>query len=149
MKKIILLFTILAFCSVKQLSAQNPATLDPDGSFNKWTEWMKDTVKGDDGQLYTWEYRYCATKRKGIAVYYNFEIKNTGTTKLNGRIHFTYYDLLVKSDIGADESFKVKPGETTTVSFIQQGCKKKDKKMDDYKACLECPLSYIFYISTK
>lgn len=131
------------------IQAQTQVQLDSAAAFGKWSEWKADTVKGDDGTLYTWEYRYAAVKRKGIAVYYDFEIKNTGTTKLNGRIHFTYYDLLVKSDIGADESFKVKPGETTTVSFIQQGCKKKDKKKDDYKSCLDCPLSYTFYISTK
>lgn len=149
MKKAIFILTLItAFVSGK-INAQQPVQLDPNAGFGTWSAWKADTVKGDDGTLYTWEYRYTAVKRKGIAVYYDFEVKNTGTTKLNGRIHFTYYDLLVKSDIGADESFKVKPGETTTVSFIQQGCKKQDKKMEDYPACFECPLNYTFYITTK
>jgi hypothetical protein len=149
MKHLFALFTVAAVMVFGKMSAQQQIQLDSTADFGKWSAWFADTVKGDDGTLYTWEYRYAAVKRKGIAVYYEFEIKNTGATKLNGRIHFTYYDLLVKSDIGADESFKVKPGETGTVTFIQQGCKKKDKKKDDYKACLDCPLSYTFYISTK
>lgn len=138
---------VMMICS--NVQAQTQVQLDSSTTFGTWSEWRADTVKGDDGTLYTWEYRYAAMKRKGIAVYYDFEVKNTGTTKLNGRIHFTYFDKLVKSDIGSDEAFKVKPGETTTVSFIQQGCKKNDKKRDDYKACQECPLSYTFYITTK
>lgn len=149
MKKAMTLVTLVALLVCGKLKAQQSNHLDSTATFGAWTNWIQDTVKGDDGTLYTWEYRYTATKRKGIAVYYDFEIKNTGTTKLNGRIHFTYYDLLVKSDIGSDESFKVKPGETTTVTFIQQGCKKKDKKRDDYKACFDCPLNFTFFIQTK
>lgn len=149
MKRTLLILTLIVAVISGKLNAQQPIQLDSTASFGTWSAWRADTVKGDDGTLYTWEYRYAAVKRKGIAVYYDFEVKNTGTTKFNGRIHFTYYDLLVKSDIGADESFKVKPGESTTVSFIQQGCKKKDKKRDDYKACFDCPLSYTFFITTK
>jgi hypothetical protein len=149
MKAIYLALIAFAMLVCGTVNAQVQVQLDSNATFGKWSEWKADTVKGDDGTLYTWEYRYAATKRKGIAVYYDFEIKNTGTTKLSGRIHFSYYDLLVKSNIGADEGFKVKPGETTTVTFIQQGCKKKDKKRDDYKACFDCPLSYTIFITTK
>lgn len=149
MKKGLLILSILVSALTIRLSAQQPVQLDPNGDFGKWSEWIKDTVKGDDGTLYTWEYRYTATKRKGIAVYYDFEIKNTGTAKINGRIHFTYTDVWLNVGASEDESFKVKPGETTTVTFVQQGCKKKDKKQADYPACLECPLNYTFYITTK
>ncbi len=149
MKKVITLLTLLTVLVCGKLNAQQSNHLDSTATFGAWTNWIPDTAKGDDGTLYTWEYRYTVTKRKGIAVYYVFEIKNTGTTKLDGRMHFIYYDKLVKSDIGADEKFKCKPGETTTVSFIQQGCKKTDKKRDDYKSCFDCPLNYSFFIQTK
>lgn len=149
MNRLVIIFGLILLTTATRLHAQQPVQLDSNATFGTWSSWIADTVKGSDGTLYTWEYRYAATKRKGIAVYYDFEVKNTGTSKLSGTIHFSYYDYFVKGDFSGDEGFKVKPGETTTVTFIQQGCKKKDKKRDDYKACFDCPLKYRFNISTK
>ncbi len=149
MNRFILLFGLILIGTAAKLNAQQPAQLDSNATFGTWSSWITDSVKGSDGALYKWEYRYAAVKRKGIAVYYDFEVKNTGSTKLSGSIHFSYYDYFVKGNFSGDEGFKVKPGETTTVSFIQQGCKKKDKKRDDYKSCCDCQLNYRFIITTK
>jgi subtilisin-like proprotein convertase family protein len=149
MKKTILILALILSVFAGKVNAQQPIQLDSTADFGKWSAWIKDTVKGDDGSLYTWEYRYTASKRKGIAVYYDFEIRNTGTTKISGRINFTYTTLWLSTPMSESESFKVKPGETTTVSYIQQGCKKTDKKKADYSSCLDCPINYTFYISTK
>ena len=149
MKKIIALFALFALFAVEKVNAQQSNHLDSNATFGAWTNWIPDTVKGDDGTLYTWEYRYTVSKRKGLAVTYVFEIKNTCAQKLEGRIHFTYTDLLIKGPASGDSKFKVKPGETTSVEFIEQGCRKKDKKKDDYKSCFDCPVNYTFYINTR
>ncbi|MCK6638858.1 MAG: hypothetical protein L6Q81_02145 [Bacteroidia bacterium] len=149
MNRLFIIFGLILLATTTRLNAQQAVQLDSNATFGTWSSWTADTVKGSDGTLYTWEYRYTATKRKGIAVYYDFEVKNTGSAKLSGSIQFSYYDYFVKGNFSGNEGFKVKPGETTTVSFIQQGCKKKDKKRDDYKACFDCPLQYKFIITTK
>lgn len=148
--KIILRFLVCSFLILSgRLFAQTEVKLDPNGDFGKWTEWVKDTVKGDDGTLYTWEYRLCASKRRGLAVYYNFEVKNTGAFKLDGRINFTYVTAWMPTNINESEAFKIKPGATAKIEYIQQGCKKTDKSKTDYQSCLECPISYRFFIKTK
>lgn len=148
MKKIFFLFLLLAGFSANRLAAQT-IPLDPKGDFKVWSEWYHDTIKGDDGKVFTLDYRVQLVKRQGIAVYYKFEIKNTCAYNLSGHIQFVYTTIFLSTPMSEGEKFKCKPGETTTVEYIQQGCKKTDKNKSDYEACLECPMDYTIYVKTK
>lgn len=149
MKKIFFLFLLAALVPATKLCAQSTIPVDPKAGFGVWSEWRHDTVKGDDGKIYTYDYRQQIAKRKGMAVYYQIEIKNTCAYTLSGRINFHYTTTWLQTAMSEDEHFKVKAGQSTVVEYIQQGCKKTDKNQGDYEACVTCPMEYTIYIRTK
>jgi hypothetical protein len=149
MKKAFFLFLFAALFTQLRVNAQSTIPLDPKGDFKVWSDWHHDTVTGGDGKVYTFDYRVQIAKRQGMAVYYEIEIKNTCSYALSGRIEFNYTTTWLSTPMSESEKFKCKPGASTTVQYIQQGCKKTDKSKSDYQACLECPMDYTIYINTK
>lgn len=149
MKKLFLLFLFAGFISANGLLAQSTIPLDPKGDFKVWSDWHQGSVKGDDGKEYTYDYRVQLAKRKGIGVYYEIEIKNTGTTNISGRVNFVYTTIWLSTPMNDNVKFKCKAGQSTIVEYVQQGCKKTDKTKTDYQASIECPMDYTIYINTK
>jgi hypothetical protein len=149
MKKLIIAFLFVFTCCAQGLFAQSTIQLDPKGDFKTWSDWHNGTVKGEDGKEYTYDYRVQLVKRKGIAVYYAIEIKNTCANNISGRVNFVYNTIWLNTPMNESVKFKCKAGQSTIVEYIQQGCKKTDKTKTDYQASLECPMDYTIYINTK
>ncbi|UPT68857.1 MAG: hypothetical protein M0D57_09635 [Sphingobacteriales bacterium JAD_PAG50586_3] len=73
------------------------------------------------------------------------EIKNTSASKFGAVVVFSYKDRLANGTFGGEEKTKVKPGDTSSVRLLVQGCKRaKDepKDMSDYAICRSCGIEY-------
>lgn len=142
MKKTLLVLLVLLTTSILTVNAQESFKTPGKKEFKEWSEWKKMTYNVSDAVSVELEYRLAMSGRKGIACHYDMEIKNLSDKKIEGQIIWRYYDNLVKSNIKEVKDYKLKPNGTAAVHLIVQGCKKKDKELEDYDVCLACPCSF-------
>lgn len=117
-----------------------------EGKMGDYTEWTKKELVFGDGTKASVEYRMGLYNRKGIACYYNVEVKNTSDIKLKVKAKNHYYDKLVKRNFSEEAEESVKPGNTVVLTSIAQGCKKEKDAPDDrtdYQHCTACE----FYVN--
>lgn len=148
MKKVALIFALLL--AITGLKAQVTGQGLPEGGKEgEYGEWKKATGTLADGTPVTFEYRLKFRKKTVLACNYDLEIKNTGTAKFTAIVDYSYYDRLVNRTMGEGGKTKVKPGDSSVVGLLVQGCKRKkdeSKDLSDYDQCRSCGLEYIIKV---